>query len=123
MTETISSTPPTSLSPFMAAAALAGELDDWGPLDEATGEPMQTSGTTLWSDGDQEVGFWECTPGPSYWTLETHEAIHILSGRMTVTPDGGAPRDIGPGDCAVFPRGWRGTWQIHETIRKLYVLF
>ncbi len=51
---------------------------------------MQTSGTTLWSDGDQEVGVWECTPGPSYWTLETHETIYILSGRMTVTPDGGA---------------------------------
>ncbi|MDX6339567.1 MAG: hypothetical protein QOG05_6907, partial [Streptosporangiaceae bacterium] len=23
----------------------------------------------------------------------------------------------------VFPVGWAGTWQIHETIRKLYVLF
>ena len=36
---------------------------------------------------------------------------------------GGEPTDIGPGDTAVFPRGWAGTWQIHETIRKLYVLF
>jgi uncharacterized cupin superfamily protein len=35
----------------------------------------------------------------------------------------GEPADIGPGDTAVFPRGWTGTWQIHETIRKLYVLF
>ena len=42
---------------------------------------------------------------------------------MTVTPDDGQPQDIGPGDTAVFPRGWRGDWQIHETIRKLYVLF
>jgi hypothetical protein len=66
---------------------------------------------------------WECTPGPSYWTLETNEAVHILSGRMTVTPDDGQPQDIGPGDTAVFPRGWQGSWRIHETIRKLYVLF
>ena len=21
------------------------------------------------------------------------------------------------------PRGWTGTWQIHETIRKVYVIF
>ena len=42
---------------------------------------------------------------------------------MTVTPDGGQPQDIGPGGTAVFPRGWQGNWQIHETIRKLYVLF
>jgi hypothetical protein len=113
----------TPVTPFLSAAALHGELEDWGPLEEATGDPMQTSGVTTWSDGDREVGVWECTPGPSYWKLETNEAIHIVSGRMTCTPDGGEPRDIGPGDSAVFPRGWAGTWQIHETIRKLYVLF
>jgi uncharacterized cupin superfamily protein len=112
----------TAATPFLAAAAAAG-LEDWGPLAEATGEPMQTTGRTLWADGDQEVGVWECTPGPSHWTLETNEAVHILSGRMTVTPDDGQPQDIGPGDTAVFPRGWRGSWQIHERIRKLYVLF
>ena len=109
-------------TPFLADAVTA-ELEDWGPLEEATGEPMQTSGCTLWQDGEQETGVWECTPGPSYWKLETNEAIHIVSGRMTCTPDGGEPQDIGPGDSAVFPRGWAGTWQIHETIRKLYVLF
>ena len=46
-----------------------------------------------------------------------------LAGRMTVTPDGGAPQEVGTGDCAVVPRGWTGTWQIHETIRKLYVIY
>ena len=30
---------------------------------------------------------------------------------------------VAQADTAVFPRGWAGTWQIHETIRKLYVLF
>ena len=109
-------------TPYLAAAATA-ELEDWGPLEEATGEEMATSGLTLWKDGDQEVGVWECTPGPSYWKLETHEFVQILAGRMTVTPDGGAPTEIGPGDVAVFPRGWAGTWQIHETIRKVYVIF
>jgi uncharacterized protein len=95
-------------TPFLASA-LTAELQDWGPLEEATGEPMQTSGLTLWQDGDQEVGVWECDPGPSYWKLET--------------PDGGEPRDIGPGQTAVFPRGWAGTWQIHDRIRKVYVIF
>ncbi len=49
--------------------------------------------------------------------------MHVLSGRLTTTPDGGEPQELGPGDTAVFPRGWAGTWQIHETIRKVYVLF
>ncbi|HEX9528162.1 MAG TPA: cupin domain-containing protein [Streptosporangiaceae bacterium] len=109
-------------TPYLAAAATA-ELEDWGPLEEATGPEMTTSGLTLWKDGDQEAGVWECTPGPSHWTLETHEFVQILSGRMTVTPAGGQPTEIGAGDIAVFPRGWTGTWQIHETIRKVYVLF
>ena len=110
-------------TPFLAAAADA-RLEDWGPLAEATGEAMTTSGTTIWSgEGDQEAGVWECTPGPSRWKLETSEFVHILAGRMTVTPDGGEPTEIGPGDTAVFPVGWAGTWQIHEPIRKVYVLF
>jgi len=37
-----------TVTPFLAAAADA-KLEDWGPLEEATGEPMHTSGTTLWS--------------------------------------------------------------------------
>ncbi len=112
----------TPATPFLAAAHDAA-LEDWGALPEATGEPMQTSGTTLWSDGEQEAGVWECTPGPSHWTLDSNEFVHVLSGRMTVTPDGGAATEMGPGDTAVFPRGWTGSWQIHEVIRKLYVLF
>ena len=88
-------------TPFLAAAADA-KLEDWGPLEEATGEPMHTSGTTLWSgDGAQETGVWECTPGPSRWSLDDNEFVHILSGRMTVTPDGGEPTEIGP-DQRVF---------------------
>ena len=44
---------------------------------------------------------------------------------ITATPFLAAAADakLGPGDTAVFPRGWAGTWQIHETVRKLYVLF
>src|ERR1017187_102187 len=105
----------TAATPFLADAATA-EPADLGPLEEPPGEPMQTAGLTLWQDGEQEVGVWECTAGPSYWKLETHEFVHIVAGRMTATPEGGSPTEIGPGDVAVFPRGWAGTWQIHETI-------
>jgi len=116
MTETSPATP------HLAAAAIA-VLDDTGPLEEATGHEMTTSGLTVWQDGTAEAGVWECTPGPSRWVLDTHEVVLILAGRMTVTPDGGEPTKIGPGDLAVFPRGWSGTWDIHETIRKAYVIF
>jgi uncharacterized cupin superfamily protein len=49
--------------------------------------------------------------------------IHLVAGRMTVTPDRGEPAEIGTGDMAVFPKGWTGTWDIHETVRNVYSIF
>lgn len=109
-------------TPHIAGAAEA-ELEDWGPLDEATGAEMTTSGVEVWVDGAQSGGIWECTPGPSHWALETHEVVQLVAGRMTVTPEGGEPTELGAGDMAVFPRGWTGTWEIHETVRKVYAIF
>ena len=110
--------------PVLRDAATTTALEDWGPLEEATGPEMTTSGITIWSDeSGSETGIWQCTAGPSHWTLETNEFVNILSGSMTVTPDGGDPVEIGPGDTVLFPIGWSGTWEIHETLRKLYVIF
>ena len=102
---------------------VSAELEDWGPLEEATGPEMSTAGIEVWADGDASGGVWECTPGPSHWTLDTHEVIHLVAGRMTVTPDSGEPAELGAGDTAVFPKGWSGSWDIHETVRKVYAIF
>jgi uncharacterized cupin superfamily protein len=110
--------------PVLHDAATRTDLEDWGPLEEATGPEMSTSGVTLWQDDDgSETGIWECAAGPSHWTLETNEFVHVLSGSMTVTADGGEPVELGAGDTILFPLGWSGTWEIHERLRKLYVIF
>lgn len=110
-------------TPSVIDAAGYAELEDWGPLPEATGEPMATRGRSIWQEGTASAGIWECEPGPSRWLLDTHEVIQVIAGRMTVTPDGGEPRELGSGDLAVFPKGWSGTWDVHETIRKVYAIF
>ena len=110
------------LTPMIAGAAEA-ELEDWGPLEEATGPEMATRGVELWAEGEASAGIWQCAPGPSRWTLETNEVIYLVAGRMTVTPEGGESAQIGAGDMAVFPKGWTGTWDIHETVRKVYSIF
>jgi hypothetical protein len=124
--------PPVIDTAFLAAAA-AAELEDWGPLQEAApvdlkpGDvPMSVRGLTIWSAPDSsgaEAGIWECTAGPSYWVQKENEVIYVLSGTLTVAPDGGEPTTLGPGDVAVFPRGWRGRWELHGTVRKVYVVF
>jgi uncharacterized cupin superfamily protein len=113
----------TVAGPYLAQAATMTELEDWGPLEEATGTEMQTSGYTLWEDGAASSGVWVCSPGPSFWKLDTNEFVHIIGGSMTVTPEGGESVTLKAGDTMVFPRGWEGTWEIHETLRKLYVIF
>lgn len=105
------------------ADAVDAELEDWGPLAEATDAPMATRGLEVWVDGAQSAGIWECEPGPSHWTLDTNEVIHVVAGRMTVTPDGGEAVEIAAGGMAVFPKGWSGTWDIQETLRKVYSIF
>jgi uncharacterized cupin superfamily protein len=112
----------TADTPVLSDAVNA-ELEDWGPLAEATGAPMATHGVELWAAGGASAGIWQCAPGPSHWVLDTNEVIYLVAGRMTVTPDGGKPREIGVGDIAVFPLGWSGTWEIHETVRKVYSIF
>jgi uncharacterized protein len=105
------------------AGAAEVELEDWGPLAEATAHPMATHGLEMWVDGEKSAGIWQCAPGPSYWVQDENEVIYVLSGRMTVTPDGGEPAVVGAGDIAVLPTGWKGTWDIHETVRKVYSIF
>jgi uncharacterized cupin superfamily protein len=116
-------TPTAPTLPKVSDAA-AATLEDTGLLKQATGPEMNTSALTIWEgENGAESGIWECTPGPSRWDLDTNEFIHIVSGRMTVTRDGEGPVEVGPGDNVVFEKGWGGTWQIEETIRKVYVVF
>jgi uncharacterized cupin superfamily protein len=100
------------------------ELEDTGMLAQAVDSAMATRGTVLWADGSGvEAGIWSCAPGKSRWNLLTHEFIYVVSGRMTVTRDGGEPLEITAGCTAFFEKGWQGTWLIHETITKSYVAF
>ena len=80
---------------------------------------------TVWTAaGGAETGVWEATPGTFAATRDGyHEVCQILSGRATITPTGGAPVEIGPGDTLVTPAGWTGVWEVHETLRKTYVVF
>lgn len=116
-------------TPTFRAADLT-DLEDWGPLEPplatATGDPMPTRGLDLWTNDDESIstGTWECEPGPSRWDFtDNGEFIHVLSGRMTCTHDDGSSVELSAGSTAVFPPGWGGTWEVHETLRKVYVIF
>jgi uncharacterized protein len=98
------------------------------PLPEPTAKPTSRTGQLestlgLWeSMSGAAAGVWECDPGEfTADRSDRTEICAILTGSATVTGDDGASADVGPGSLLVLPQGWRGTWRVHDTVRKSYV--
>jgi uncharacterized cupin superfamily protein len=89
-----------------------------------SGDPMERS-KTLWKspDGTVMIGVWECTPGTFTATREGYsEVAHITRGKFSLTTPDGVTTEHGPDDLVVTNEGWRGTWVITETVRKVWVI-
>ncbi|MGB2683276.1 MAG: cupin domain-containing protein [Candidatus Competibacter sp.] len=54
------------------------------------------------------------------WEYDAEETCYLLEGRVTVTPEVGAPVEIGPGDLVIFPQGMRCVWRVDAPRRKHY---
>ena len=111
----------------VAAKIIASPVEDavLGPApipadDIISGDPQSTM-AILWRSDDNKLynGIWECTPG--VFTLShPGETVCCVQGRATITPEGGEPVTLGPGDMAYIPEGTVARWEVHETIRKAF---
>jgi len=54
------------------------------------------------------------------WTYDQTETCYFLEGEVIVTPEGGAPVQMGDGDLVTFRRGMSCTWEIKEDVKKHY---
>jgi uncharacterized protein len=99
-------------------------VDLRGPVPNATTGTPTESAHRAWTSPSEQIrsGVWECTPGSFPGNHAETEVCYLLSGRVTLTAEGKEPVDAGPGAMIVFPAGWQGTWEIHETIRKVFVI-
>ncbi|MFM7772504.1 MAG: cupin domain-containing protein [Acidimicrobiaceae bacterium] len=107
----------------IAAADLAAK-----PLGQPSAEPLtgeiMTRAKVFLDNPTVTAGTWECEPGASRWEFTTRgEVIYVLSGRMTVHQDGDDPVELTAGSSCIFPIGWKGTWTVHETLRKVFVVY
>ncbi len=113
-----------STAPHIAQATTVGDLTDWGHLPDMVEGQSHTSGVLLWMSDDKksESGLWVCTPG--YWNchVTADEFCHFLEGRCTYTHESGDVIEIEPDTAAFFPKDWKGTCRVHETIRKVYMI-
>ncbi|MDB5523017.1 MAG: cupin protein [Rhizobium sp.] len=99
---------------------VTSDLEGWTVID---GTPsMKTWVLHTSADGQMISGYWEATPGTYRATYTEYEFVHFIEGKLTITPDGGAPVVLGPGDAFVIEAGFKGTWKIDETVRKHFLI-
>jgi uncharacterized protein len=103
--------------------ALALELQPDEPLAITRGNP-RASILELYRDEVVECGVWEVTPGEFAWeNVGYGEHMCVLCGDATATTEDGATVELRPGVSLVAPAGWRGRWDVRETVRKTYVIW
>jgi uncharacterized cupin superfamily protein len=90
--------------------------------DPLAGTPVE-SVHHIFNDGRTVAGVWECTPGRFIVKKEgVHSIMYFLSGRATITDATGQRHEVGAGSVFMEPDGWVGEWEVHETVRKIYVI-
>jgi uncharacterized cupin superfamily protein len=115
---------PTASSIIFDGAARTMTLTVRGPrVPSLSGVPVE-SVRELHRDGRARTGVWECTPGSfdSARNGDT-EVMHFVAGDATITSADGETYEIRPGSVLVAPDGWRGTWEIRQTVRKVYTIW
>lgn len=103
----------------------AADIGAYAPKPTSITENQCEAARVVWEseNGRIDTGLWEATPGTFTATRDGYtEICTFLSGRVTITGEGEEPVIYGAGDIIVMPSGWRGTWDVHETVRKHYTL-
>lgn len=98
----------------------ATDLPGWVVVE---GKPtMKTAVQHKTADGKVLSGTWQATPGTYHATYTDYEFVHMISGRIVITPDGGRSVEVGPGDAFVVEATFKGTWKIIEPVTKHFVV-
>jgi uncharacterized cupin superfamily protein len=103
--------------------AVAMSLQPDEPLTVTRGDPRAFV-KELYRDDGVQCGVWEVTPGQ--FTGENvgfGEHMHVLAGEATVTSEDGSTIRLLPGVRFCAPAGWRGRWEVRQTVRKIYVIY
>lgn len=96
------------------------DLEGWTKID---GTPtMKTWVQHTSADGAIISGTWEATTGTWHTVYKFYEFVHLIEGRITITPEGGTPVTMNPGDAFTVEAGFTGTWKIEAPVRKHFVI-
>jgi len=101
----------------------ANSIPGW---EVVAGSPEMESFFQFGQPGDRVVsGTWTSTVGTYHATYShptMHEFVHMIEGKMTITPEGGSAVELSAGDAFMIEPGFVGTWEVLEPVRKHFVL-
>jgi uncharacterized cupin superfamily protein len=98
------------------------DLIDTETFGEPIGDLPRQTDSGFFEGDNLFAGTWECEPGTLQLDLDVTEFCHLLKGHWVLTSESGQVTEIRAGDSWVFPRGWKGTAEVKETVRKVYLL-
>lgn len=89
------------------------------------GAPRRETWTLYQHAGDGvDAGIWTCEPGR--WRIvfgaHQHEYFFVLEGRVRLHDAQGGFTEVGPGQAAVIPAGFVGSFEVLERVRKHFVV-
>ncbi|MEO0436683.1 MAG: cupin domain-containing protein [Pseudomonadota bacterium] len=93
---------------------------------DSFGEPIgplaKQTDSGFFAEGTLAAGTWECEAGTLELDLEVIEFCHLLEGHWKFTSESGQVTEVRAGDSWVFPYGWKGTAEVIEKVRKVYLM-
>ena len=98
------------------------DLIDTESFGEPIGDLPKQTDSGFFEKGNLFAGTWECQPGKMKLDLDVMEFCHLLKGHWILTSDSGLVTEVKAGDSWIFPKGWKGTAEVLETVRKVYFI-
>ena len=89
------------------------------------GNPPQETGHLFFTNaaGNLTSGVWEASPYKEEIDgYPVDELMVVIAGTVTITDTDGVSDTFGPGDTFIMPKGFKGTWENSDTMRKFYMI-
>lgn len=99
---------------------LETDLEGWTKVEGNPTMKTWVQHTTI--DGSVISGTWHATTGTWHTRYKFYEFVHLIEGRITITPDGGDAVTMVAGDAFAVEAGFSGTWKIEAQVRKHFCI-
>ena len=100
------------------------ELDHYDPFpDEMVMEGVSEHQSFTFDHGELYVGTYQAEPAKLLLKdYPNDEFMYVLSGKIIITEEGGVAEEFGPGQGLVLKKGFCGTFEMQDNLRKIAIM-